>query len=80
MAGARRWCKEDRNETDRVCRLRVRGLRQSVPEIPYESVANFLKLPADLHLGEVSGVAVNSRKHVFVFSRGTTVGPARART
>ena len=47
-----------------------------VPEIPYESVPNFLKLPPNLYLGEASGVAVNSKKHVFVFSRGNTTGPA----
>src|SRR5690349_19701716 len=47
-----------------------------VPEIPYRSVANFLHLPPDLYFGEVSGVAVNSKGHVFVFSRGNTTGPA----
>jgi 6-bladed beta-propeller len=47
-----------------------------VPEIPYESVPNFLKLPPNLYLGEASGVAVNSKGHVFVFSRGNTTGPA----
>ena len=47
-----------------------------VAEIRYESVPNFLKLPPDLYLGEVSGVAVDSKKHVFVFSRGGTTGPA----
>jgi len=31
---------------------------------------NFLKLPPDLHLGEVSGVATNSKGHVFIFMRG----------
>lgn len=50
--------------------------QQSVPEIPYESKANFLQLPPDLYLGEVAGVAVNSKGHVFVFSRGSTTGPA----
>lgn len=49
---------------------------QSVPEIPYTADPNFLKLPTDLHLGEVSGVAVNSQKHIFIYNRGTTVGPA----
>jgi streptogramin lyase len=49
---------------------------QTVPEIPYRSVANFLKLPPNLYLGEVSGVAVNSKGHVFVLSRGNTTGPA----
>ena len=47
-----------------------------VAEIPYRSVEDFLKLPADLYLGEVAGVAVNSKGHVFVFSRGNTGGPA----
>jgi len=47
-----------------------------VPEIPYRSVPGFLKLPPDLYLGEVAGVAVNSKRHVFVFSRGNTTGPA----
>lgn len=47
-----------------------------VPEIQYRSVPDFLHLPADLYFGEVSGVAVNSKGHVFVFSRGNTTGPA----
>src|ERR1700753_972215 len=49
---------------------------QAVPEIPFESVANFLKMPKDMYLGEAAGVAVNSKGHVFVFSRGNTTGPA----
>ena len=51
-----------------------------MPEIPFESVPNFLKLPPDLYLGEASGVAVNSKKHIFVFSRGNTTGPAYGAT
>jgi NHL repeat len=47
-----------------------------VPEIPYRSVPGFLKMPPELYVGEVAGVAVNSKKHVFVFSRGNTTGPA----
>ncbi len=50
--------------------------QDSVPEIPYDSVANFLKLPPDLYLGEAAGVAVNSKGHIFVLSRGNTTGPA----
>lgn len=41
----------------------------SAPEIPYDSVPNFLKLPANLYLGEGIGVARNSKGHVFVFTR-----------
>src|ERR1700716_1251303 len=47
-----------------------------VPEIRYRSVPDFLKLPPDLYFGEVAGVAVNSKGHIFVFSRGNTTGPA----
>jgi hypothetical protein len=52
--------------------------QQQVPVIAFDSVPNLLKLPKDLYLGEVSGVAVNSKGHIFVFSRGTTSGPAYA--
>jgi DNA-binding beta-propeller fold protein YncE len=51
---------------------------QQPPEIRYTSVPDFLKLPADMYLGEVAGVAVNSKGHVFVFSRGNSTGPAYA--
>jgi 6-bladed beta-propeller protein len=58
-----------------------RALAQDVQQIPYESVPDFLKLPEDVFLGEVSGVAVNSKGHVFVFSRGgSSHGPAFANT
>jgi hypothetical protein len=50
--------------------------QNSVPEIPYDSVPDFFKLPPDMNFGEVAGVAVNSKGHVFVFSRGGTTGPA----
>ena len=52
------------------------ALAQTVPELPFESVPNPLKLPNDIHFGEIAGVAVNSYGHVFVFSRGNSVGPA----
>ena len=53
-------------------------LAQQPPEIRYHSVPDFLKLPPDLYFGEVAGVAVNSKGHIFVFSRGNTTGPAYA--
>lgn len=49
---------------------------QQPPEIPYRSVPDFLKLPPNLYFGEVAGVAVNSKGHIFVFSRGNSTGPA----
>ena len=33
-------------------------------------------MPENLYFGEVAGVAVNSKGHIFVFSRGNTTGPA----
>jgi DNA-binding beta-propeller fold protein YncE len=46
------------------------------PEIPFESVPDFLKLPENMYFGEVAGIALDSKKHIFVFSRGNTNGPA----
>src|SRR5271154_5247394 len=45
---------------------------QNVPEIPYTSVPNFLKLPPGEYLGVSVGVATNSKGHVFVFHRSAT--------
>lgn len=52
--------------------------QQNVPIIPFNSVPNPLKLPPNMYFGEVSGVAVNSKGHVFALSRGNTSGPAYA--
>jgi len=51
-------------------------LAQQPPEIRFHSAPDFLQLPPDLYLGEATGVAVNSKGHIFVFSRGSTTGPA----
>ena len=48
----------------------------AVPELPFESVADPLTLPPDVHFGEIAGVAVNSKGNIFVFSRGNSTGPA----
>src|SRR5437868_14397424 len=51
--------------------------QQTAPEIPFDSVADFFKLPAGMNFGEVPGVAVNSKGHVFVFTRSNSAnGPA----
>jgi len=52
-------------------------VRPAVPEIPFHSVPNLLKLPPDMNFGETSGVAVNSKGHIFVFTRSnSSTGPA----
>ena len=43
--------------------------QQPVPEIPFDGNVEFLKLPANLHFGEVAGIAMNSKRHFFVFVR-----------
>ncbi len=54
---------------------------QTVADIPFDSSADFLKLPAGTNFGEVPGVAVNSKGHVFVFTRSNSAGgPAYAPT
>src|ERR1700736_3670129 len=49
--------------------MTARAKAQNVPEIPFDSVPNFLKLPPNLYLGEGIGVATNSKGHVFVYTR-----------
>src|SRR5262245_9674858 len=53
-----------------------------VPEIPYDSTHNLLKLPDGLYLGEAVGVATNSKGHLFVYTRTgspqVTMGTNRA--
>jgi hypothetical protein len=54
----------------------------SVPEIPYDSAPNLLKLPDTLYLGEAVGVATNSKGHIYVYTRSgstnVTTGTNRA--
>src|SRR5262245_2917598 len=39
--------------------------QQSAPEIAFDSVPDYPKLPKGLNFGEVPGVAVNSKGHVY---------------
>ena len=50
----------------------LKAKAENVPEIPYESVPDFLKLPAGEYLGESVGVATNSKGHTFVYHRSAT--------
>jgi DNA-binding beta-propeller fold protein YncE len=51
------------------------------PEIQFDSAPNALQLPAGTYLGEVGGVATNSRGDIFVYTRTghptITIGTAR---
>jgi len=53
----------------------------SVPELAFDASADFLKLPSDTYLGEVAGVATNSRGQLFVYTRtgNPTVGLGNSR-
>ncbi len=59
----------------------VPATAQDAPEIRFDSVPNALQLPAGLYLGEVGGVATNSRGDIFVYTRTghptITIGTAR---
>lgn len=52
-----------------LCMAAMPMLAQTVPQIPYDSVPNLLKMPADIYLGEVLGISTNSKGHIFVFTR-----------
>ena len=43
--------------------------RATTPEIPFDTVPNFFKMPSGVYMGEGVGVATNSKGHVFVYSR-----------
>jgi len=47
-------------------------LAAQVPEIRFDANIDFLKLPAGTYFGEVAGVAVDARRHFYVFSRTGT--------
>ena len=42
---------------------------QTAPDINYDANADFLTLPASTYLGEVAGVATNSKGNIFVYTR-----------
>jgi streptogramin lyase len=57
------------------------GQGDVVRQLEFDSVADFLKLPDGMNFGEVSGVAVNSQRHLFVFTRSNSAnGPAYGAT
>lgn len=39
------------------------------PEIPFDSAANLLRYPDNISIGEVAGVATNSRGNIFIYTR-----------
>src|SRR2546428_8121587 len=66
----------------RICRLAIavalvatptfaqsKAKAENVPEIPYDSVPNFFKMPPNIYFGEGIGIATNSKGHVFVYTR-----------
>jgi len=55
--------------TGHTVSAQTKAKAENVPEIPFQSVPNFLKLPSNLYLGEGIGVATNSKGHVFVYTR-----------
>src|ERR1700688_1386275 len=57
-------------------------LAQSASEIRFDSPADPLKVPDNIHLGEVAGVATDSKGNVFVYTRTghptVSIGTSRA--
>ncbi|HEY4078398.1 MAG TPA: peptidyl-alpha-hydroxyglycine alpha-amidating lyase family protein [Rhizomicrobium sp.] len=42
----------------------------TAPDLPYEAMPNFFRVPAGDYLGELQGIATNSKGHIFAFFRG----------
>lgn len=61
----------------------VPSAQLSIPEMPFTAVATpaLLQMPADIHLGEVAGVATNSKGDIYIYTRTgnpfITIGSAR---
>ena len=51
-------------------------LEKNTPQIPYDAVSLPL-MPTGHTIGETEGVAINSKKHLFVYTRRGNSGPAR---
>jgi hypothetical protein len=49
-------------------------LSAQAPEISFNGNIDFLKLPANIHLGEAAGVATNSKGNIFVYTRTGEAG------
>src|SRR5262245_29376214 len=45
------------------------GAQSQVPEIPFDTVADLLKTPNDIYVGEIGGVGANSKGQIFVYTR-----------
>jgi hypothetical protein len=54
-------------------------LEQKTPQIPFDAVALPL-MPEGHTIGETEGVAINSKNHLFVYTRSGNIGPARGAT
>jgi DNA-binding beta-propeller fold protein YncE len=53
-----------------LCALAVCAQSEKLPDLGYKPVPDFLSLPPGVNFGEASGVALNSKGHLFVFNRG----------
>src|SRR5262249_37738849 len=55
-------------------------LEKNTPQIAFDAVSLPLQPGPENTIGETEGVALNSQKHLFVYSRTGNAGPARGAT
>jgi hypothetical protein len=63
-----------------ICAFCCGLLPAQVPDIAFDGNINFLKLPANIHMGEAAGVATDSRGNILVYTRtgeDVTMGGSR---
>src|SRR5688572_13909945 len=60
----------------------VLSAQLSIPELQFDSNADLLKFPDNIHMGEAAGVAANSKGDIFLYTRTgnpvITLGTSRA--
>src|ERR1700704_980239 len=76
VARRRRPAANPRRRREAAAAAAQTELEQKTPQIPYDAVSLPL-MPTGHTIGETEGVAINSKKHLFVYTRSGNLGPAR---
>src|SRR5450759_2246936 len=65
-----------------ACGTALVSAQLSIPEIAFDSNADLLKFPANIHMGEAAGVATNSKGDIYLYTRTgnptISIGTSRA--
>ena len=74
------WTRARSSPEQQAAAAKQDELEKNTPQIPFDAVSLPLQPGAENTIGETEGVALNSQKHLFVYSRTGNSGPARGAT